>query len=90
MGFSLMVPAIKSVEALRLAMEAAADRGDFEEAAALRDRISILRGAAPDAAVKEIDTKAWFAKNLERWASAQASSVCRPRKDGCAPKSLTP
>jgi hypothetical protein len=33
------------IEALRLAMEAAADRGDFETAAKLRDRISLLRNA---------------------------------------------
>ena len=33
------------IEALRLAMEAAADCGDFETAANLRDRISLLRNA---------------------------------------------
>lgn len=35
-----------NLEALRQAMEQASDRGDFEEAAALRDRISILRGTS--------------------------------------------
>ncbi|MEC3909189.1 UvrB/UvrC motif-containing protein [Sphingobium sp. CR2-8] len=34
------------LEALRLSMEDAANRGDFETAAALRDRISLLRGAS--------------------------------------------
>lgn len=33
------------IEALRRSMEEAADRGDFESAAKLRDRISLLRNA---------------------------------------------
>lgn len=37
-------------------MEAAAERGDFEEAAALRDRISILRATASHLATDKIDT----------------------------------
>ena len=37
-----------SIEALRKAMEDAASSGNFELAASLRDRISILRGAGKD------------------------------------------
>ncbi|HEY5723931.1 MAG TPA: UvrB/UvrC motif-containing protein [Allosphingosinicella sp.] len=44
-----------SIEELRLRMEAAAAAMDFEEAGRLRDRISLLRGADPDAAT-DIDT----------------------------------
>lgn len=41
------------IEELRRQMEAAAERLDFEEARALRDRINLLRGGAADA---EVDT----------------------------------
>ncbi len=44
------------LEQLRAAMEAAAADMDFERAARLRDRISILRGADPDADADAIDT----------------------------------
>lgn len=37
-----------SEQELRMAMEAAAAREDFEEASRLRDKISLLRGGAPD------------------------------------------
>ncbi|MDF0544165.1 UvrB/UvrC motif-containing protein [Sphingobium sp. H39-3-25] len=43
------------LERLRLAMEAAAAEGDFEKAAALRDRISLLRNAPPEAGHTEFD-----------------------------------
>lgn len=36
-------------------MQDAADRGDFELAARVRDRISILRGAGPDASKQDVD-----------------------------------
>lgn len=42
-------------EALRLAMEEAADRGDFEIAAVLRDRISLLRSAPAGTEVVDFD-----------------------------------
>ncbi|MGE7207464.1 UvrB/UvrC motif-containing protein [Sphingomonas sp. NPDC019816] len=42
-----------SIEELRRAMDAAAERLDFEEARALRDRINLLRGGAEDA---DVDT----------------------------------
>ncbi len=45
----------ETIEELRLRMEAAAAAMDFEEASRLRDRISLLRGAEPDAD-SEIDT----------------------------------
>lgn len=38
-------------------MEAAAERGDFEEAALLRDRISILRAVVPGSAASDFDTR---------------------------------
>ncbi len=40
-----------TIEDLRLQMEAAADRLDYEEARRLRDRITLLRGGAEDDAV---------------------------------------
>ncbi|MFN3775771.1 UvrB/UvrC motif-containing protein [Sphingomonas parapaucimobilis] len=40
-----------TLEDLRRRMEAAAERLDFEEARALRDRINLLRGGAEDVAV---------------------------------------
>ncbi|WP_294246540.1 UvrB/UvrC motif-containing protein [uncultured Sphingomonas sp.] len=40
-----------ALEELRRRMEAAAERLDFEEARALRDRINLLRGGAEDVAV---------------------------------------
>ncbi len=43
------------VVALREAMEKAAAEGDFETAATLRDRISLLRGASPGSAPADID-----------------------------------
>ncbi len=46
----------ETIETLRLAMEAAAERGDFEEAAVLRDRISILRSMPPGSVASEYDT----------------------------------
>lgn len=42
------------VEALRLAMEAAAAAGDFERAAILRDRLSLARAGADDAAAIDV------------------------------------
>ena len=44
-----------TIDELRRKMEAAAAAMDFEEASRLRDRISLLRGAEPDAEA-EIDT----------------------------------
>ena len=44
------------IEALRREMEEAAAAMDFERAGALRDQISILRGAADPAAAEPIDT----------------------------------
>jgi hypothetical protein len=44
-----------TIEALREAMEKAAADGDFETAAILRDRISLLRGASPGWAPADID-----------------------------------
>ncbi|WP_235209808.1 UvrB/UvrC motif-containing protein [Sphingobium sp. Ant17] len=44
-----------SLEAMRLAMEEAAARGDFEKAAEWRDRISLLRGAASGAETRDFD-----------------------------------
>lgn len=44
------------LEALRLSMEEAADRGDFETAAALRDRISLLRGIPAETQPDDFDT----------------------------------
>lgn len=52
-----MAPALDTIETLRLAMETAAERGDFEEAAVLRDRISILRGTAKGSASSDFDTR---------------------------------
>ncbi len=43
------------IEALREAMEKAAAEGDFEAAAILRDRISLLRGASPGLVPADID-----------------------------------
>ncbi|MDX3899221.1 MAG: UvrB/UvrC motif-containing protein [Sphingobium sp.] len=43
------------IEALRRSMEEAADRGDFESAAELRDRISLLRNAPPGAQPDHFD-----------------------------------
>lgn len=40
-----------TLEELRRQMEAAAERLDFEEARALRDRINLLRGGAEDVGV---------------------------------------
>ncbi|MDZ7280931.1 UvrB/UvrC motif-containing protein [Sphingomonas sanguinis] len=40
-----------TIEELRRQMEAAAERLDFEEARALRDRINLMRGGAEDAGV---------------------------------------
>lgn len=45
----------KTIETLRLAMEAAAEAQDFALAATLRDRISILRGQSADADADAID-----------------------------------
>jgi hypothetical protein len=45
----------QTIEALRKAMEKAAADGDFEAAAILRDRISLLRGATPDSDLADID-----------------------------------
>lgn len=42
-----------TLEELRRQMEAAAERLDFEEARALRDRINLLRGGAEDS---DVDT----------------------------------
>ncbi|WP_312490075.1 UvrB/UvrC motif-containing protein [Sphingomonas sp.] len=42
-----------SIEELRRAMDAAAERLDFEEARALRDRINLLRGGAENT---DVDT----------------------------------
>jgi hypothetical protein len=42
-------------EALRLAMEAAAERGDFETATDLRDRISLLRKAPAGTQAADFD-----------------------------------
>lgn len=44
-----------SEEALRRAMEKAAAKGDFETAAVLRDRISLLRGATPGSVPADTD-----------------------------------
>jgi hypothetical protein len=52
-----MAPPPETIETLRLAMEAAAERGDFEEAVVLRDRISILRGMAHGSATSDFDTR---------------------------------
>jgi len=46
-----------TIEELQRRMEAAAAAMDFEEASRLRDRISLLRGAAPGDATGEIDTE---------------------------------
>ncbi|MBJ7442316.1 MAG: UvrB/UvrC motif-containing protein [Sphingopyxis sp.] len=43
------------IKALRLAMEAAAERGDFETAADLRDRISLLRNAPAGTQAADFD-----------------------------------
>lgn len=48
-------PARERLEALRHAMEQAAAEGDFEEAARLRDSLSLLRGSAENAS-PDIDT----------------------------------
>ena len=44
------------IERLRVRMEAAAAREDFEEARRLRDRINLLRGGADAAAAAAADT----------------------------------
>lgn len=44
------------LEELRLRMEAAAAAMDFEEAAHLRDQLSLLRGRPDDARVGDFDT----------------------------------
>ena len=44
------------LEALRLSMEVAAANGDFERAADLRDRISLLRGASHTYQPLDFDT----------------------------------
>ena len=57
LGFSLMARTPDTIEIVRLAMEEAAERGDFEEAALLRDRISIMRGIAPNSTTSDFDTR---------------------------------
>lgn len=47
-------PAPTTLDDLQQAMQDAAAQGDFEQAARLRDRISLLRGA-PDAAAGDFD-----------------------------------
>jgi|GEM_PF-2994720 len=54
------------IEALRLAMEAAADRGDFETAANLRDRISLLRNAPVGARAVDFDPAGLGRKLIKR------------------------
>ncbi|WP_404371631.1 UvrB/UvrC motif-containing protein [Sphingomonas sp. MMS24-J45] len=44
------------IERLRIAMEAAAEALDFEEARRLRDQLSLLRGGASPAEAKAADT----------------------------------
>lgn len=43
------------IEDLRRSMQAAASRGDFEQAALLRDRISLLRGIPKDVQSGDFD-----------------------------------
>lgn len=55
LGIPMMGDRAARLETLRLAMEAAAAESDFEKAAELRDRISLLRGASPEAGPGEFD-----------------------------------
>jgi|UniRef100_UPI0035CAC44A hypothetical protein len=48
---------MEEIERIRLAMEAAADALDFEEARRLRDRLALLRGGASETAAAAAETE---------------------------------
>jgi hypothetical protein len=78
-----------SIEELRLRMEAAAAAMDFEEASRLRDRISLLRGADPDATA-DIDTSGLDRQQPGRMGLGTSQQVMTPPKGWKPPRKPDP
>jgi hypothetical protein len=78
-----------SIEELRRRMEAAAAAMDFEEASRLRDRISLLRGADPDAEA-EIDTSGLQRQQPGRMGLGTSQQAMTPPKGWKPPRKPDP
>jgi hypothetical protein len=77
-----------TIEELRGRMEAAAAALDYEEAKRLRDRISLLRSAGPEAAA-EIDTTGLDRQQPGRMGLGTTSSASPRRRAGPRRRSPT-
>lgn len=78
-----------SIEELRVRMEAAAEAMDFEEATRLRDRISLLRGADPDAEA-DIDTSGLRRQQPGRMGLGTSQQAMTPPKGWKPPRKPDP
>lgn len=78
------------IETLRKAMEDAANSGDFEMAASLRDRISILRGAGKDLKGADIDTQGLIRQKPGAMGLGTSQQRVSPPKGWVRPKKPDP
>ena len=78
-----------NIEELRLRMEAAAAAMDFEEASRLRDRISLLRGADPDATA-DFDTSGLQRQQPGRMGLGTSQQAMTPPKGWKPPRKPDP
>jgi hypothetical protein len=77
-------------EALRLRMEAAAQAMDFEEAARLRDQLSLLRGGAVPEEVEQIDTSGLTRQQPGRMGLGTSQQRMTPPADWTPPHKPDP
>jgi hypothetical protein len=77
-------------EALRLRMEAAAQAMDFEEAARLRDQLSLLRGGAILGEVERVDTSGLTRQQPGRMGLGTSQQRMTPPADWTPPPKPDP
>jgi hypothetical protein len=78
------------IEALRLRMEEAAERMDFEEARRLRDRINLMRGGASGDAVESVDTSGLTRQQPGRMGLGTSQQRMTPPSDWVPPRRPDP